>query len=204
MTPRSVTRPVLLTLSLLGSALPAFAQDPSQVQRWFEGGKLQQVIDAAAPDSSPDVLFLVAQAHQKRNAPEAASAAYAQLAARPETDPWAFIGRSGEALLSGDADGALAAAQRAVALGGDLMEAHFQLGLVRARRLEWPAAAAAFDRAAEIDPGYAYTHYYGGLAHYRANRPDRMAIHFEQFLKAAPEAPERTEVTQIMRAVRGR
>ena len=40
--------------------------------------------------------------------------------------------------------------------------------------------------------------------HYRANRPDRMAIHFEQFLKLAPEAPERPEVLQIMRTVRGR
>jgi len=42
------------------------------------------------------------------------------------------------------------------------------------------------------------------LMHYRANRPDRMANHFEQFLKLAPEAPERPEVTQIMKTVRGR
>jgi hypothetical protein len=39
---------------------------------------------------------------------------------------------------------------------------------------------------------------------YRANHPDRMANHFEQFLKLAPDAPERPEVTQIMRTVRGR
>jgi hypothetical protein len=40
--------------------------------------------------------------------------------------------------------------------------------------------------------------------HYRAKRPDRMANHFEQFLKLAPEAPERPEVIQIMRTVRGK
>jgi hypothetical protein len=40
--------------------------------------------------------------------------------------------------------------------------------------------------------------------HYRANRPDRMANHFEQFLKLAPDAPERPEVMQIMKTVRGR
>ena len=202
--PATITRHLLLTASLLGSAIPAFAQDPAQIQRWFEGGRLQQVVDAAMPDSSPEVLFLAAQAQQKRNAPDAASALYAQLAARPASDPWGAIGESGQALLAGDPEAALASAQRAVAINGDLMEAQFQLGLVRARRLEWPAAATAFDRAAELDPGYAYAHYYGGLAHYRANRPDRMAIHFEQFLKAAPEAPERAEVTQIMRTVRGR
>ena len=73
-----------------------------------------------------------------------------------------------------------------------------------ARRQDWKDAAAAFDRAAELAPGNAYAHYYGGLMHYRARRPDRMAIHFEQFLKLAPDAPERPEVLQIMRTVRGR
>ena len=40
--------------------------------------------------------------------------------------------------------------------------------------------------------------------HYRANRPDRMASRFEQFLKLAPEAPERPEVLSIMKTIRGR
>ena len=73
-----------------------------------------------------------------------------------------------------------------------------------AKRQEWPAAAAEFDRVTEINPSNAYAHYNGGLMHYRANRPDRMANHFEQFLKLAPDAPERPEVMQIMRTVRGR
>jgi len=47
----------------------------------------------------------------------------------------------------------------------------------------------------------AYAHYYGGLMHYRANRPDRMANHFDYFLKLAPEAPERPEVMQIMKTI---
>jgi hypothetical protein len=31
-----------------------------------------------------------------------------------------------------------------------------------------------------------------------------MAIHFDRFLKLAPDAPERPEVMSIMRTVRGR
>jgi hypothetical protein len=42
------------------------------------------------------------------------------------------------------------------------------------------------------------------MMHYRANRHDLMAIRFEQFLKLAPEAPERPEVQSIMRTLRGR
>jgi tetratricopeptide (TPR) repeat protein len=103
-----------------------------------------------------------------------------------------------------DANGALESANRAVSIASNMPEAHYQLGLVLAKLQRWREAAAAFDRASELNPSLAYAHYYGGLMHYRANRPDRMAIHFEQFLKLAPEAPERPEVNQIMRTVRGR
>jgi lipoprotein NlpI len=126
------------------------------------------------------------------------------LAARGDDDAWHFIGLSGQQLLDEQAAAALASAQQAVARSPQLADAHYQLGLVQARREDWAAAAAAFDRAAELNPALAYAHYYGGLMHYRAGRPDRMAIHFEQFLKLAPEAPERPEVLQIMKTVRGR
>ena len=103
-----------------------------------------------------------------------------------------------------DTEGALGSARHAVELDGGMAEAHFQLGLVHAKRQEWAPAAAEFDRVTELNPANAYAHYYGGLMQYRASRPDRMANHFEQFLKRAPEAPERPEVMQIMKTVRGR
>ena len=89
-------------------------------------------------------------------------------------------------------------------MDGNLPAAQYQLGLVLARRQDWREASEAFDRASDLDPANAYAHYYGGLMHYRANRPDRMANHFEQFLKLAPEAPERPEVLSIMKTIRGR
>jgi tetratricopeptide (TPR) repeat protein len=194
----------LLIIAGLALAVPASAQDPAQVQRLFESGRFQQVAEAASPTSPPEVQFLAGQSFQKQNAPGEAIAAYQTLAALPESSAWHFVGRSAELLLQNDVNGALASAQRAVELDGGLTEAHYQLGLVYSKRSEWAQAAQAFDRAAQIDQAYAYAHYYGGLAYYRAGRPDRMATHFEQFLKAAPEAPERPEVLQLMRTVRGR
>ena len=85
-----------------------------------------------------------------------------------------------------------------------MSEAHYQLGLVLAKREEWASAATEFDKVTELSPSNAYAYYYGGLMHYRANRPDQMAIHFDRFLKLAPDAPERPEVMSIMRTVRGR
>ena len=77
-----------------------------------------------------------------------------------------------------------------------------QLGLALARQQQWPEAAAEFEAASDRQPTNAYAHYYAGMMHYRANRIDRMAVHFEQFLKLAPEAPERPEVLSIMRTLK--
>jgi tetratricopeptide (TPR) repeat protein len=182
----------------------ALGQDVAEVRKMFEAGRFQQVVESADGDAAPAVVFTAAQSHQKLGATAEARAAYEQLAARGEDDAWHFIGLSGQQLIDGDTGAALESAQRAVSLASNLADAHYQLGLVQARREDWRAAADAFDRAATLNPAMAYAHYYGGLTHYRAGRPDRMAIHFEQFLKLAPEAPERPEVLQIMKTVRGR
>jgi tetratricopeptide (TPR) repeat protein len=180
------------------------AQDTTQLQKMFEAGHHQQVVEATGTDAPPPALYTAAQSHQKLGANGQALDLYRKLAELPEGDVWHFIGLSGQQLLEGQNDAALESAQRAVELNGDLAESQYQLGLVRARRQEWRDAAEAFERAAELNPAHAYAHYYGGLMYYRASRPDRMAIHFEQFLRLAPEAPERPEVLQIMKTVRGR
>src|SRR5688572_21221954 len=193
---------LLMALLLLPSTVAA--QDTAQVRRMFEAGQYRQVIETATDAGAPEAIYTAAQSHQRLGATGEARETYGQLSARPENDPWHFIGMSGQQLLDEATDPALEAAQQAVALDGGLADAHFQVGLVLAKRQDWQGAADAFDRAGELNPGHAYAHYYGGLMHYRAGRPDRMATHFEQFLRIAPEAPERPEVFQIMKTVRGR
>lgn len=195
---------ILFTIVLTMAAPAAFAQDSSQVQKLFEAGQYQRVVDSAQPDGDPAVLYTAAQSHQKLGENDRAIETYSALASRDESDIWHFIGLSGQQLVQDDVESALASARHAVEMDGGMAEAHYQLGLVLAKREEWAAAAAEFERVTEINPSNAYAHYYGGLMQYRANRLDRMANHFEQFLKLAPDAPERPEVTQIMRTVRGR
>lgn len=198
----NLMKKIVLAVLLVPAA--AFGQDAAEVRRMFEAGRYQQVVETTGAEASPSVLYTAAQSHQKLGATDQARETYAQLAALPEDDAWHFIGLSGQQLLDDRTDAALESARQAVGLAGRLPDAHYQLGLVLAKREDWRAAADAFDRVTELNPGHAYAHYYGGLMHYRASRPDRMANHFEQFLKLAPEAPERPEVLQIMRTVRGR
>jgi len=194
----------LFVVALTMTAPVAFAQNASQVQKLFEAGQYQRVVESAQPDGDPAVLYAAAQSHQKLGETDRAVETYGALASRDEGNAWHFIGLSGQQLLGDDPNAAVESARRAVELGPDMAEAHYQLGLVLAKREEWTPAAAEFDKVTELSPTNAYAYYYGGLMHYRANRPDQMAIHFDRFLKLAPDAPERPEVMSIMRTVRGR
>jgi tetratricopeptide (TPR) repeat protein len=196
---KNVLAAVVLTLS----AARAFAQDPAEVQKLFEAGQYQVIVETAGAEASPAVLYTAGQSYQKLGDNGQALEMYRRLASLPEGDPWRLIGLSAQQLAEDQADAALETARQAVGAAGDTPEAHFQLGLVQAKRQDWREAAAAFDRAAELNPSLAYAHYYGGLMHYRAKQPDRMATRFERFLQLAPEAPERPEVLQIMRTIRG-
>jgi outer membrane protein assembly factor BamD (BamD/ComL family) len=194
----------LVACALVLMPMVVLAQDPGQIQRLFESGRYQQVVDSTTPDSPPDVLYTTAQSQQKLGAADQAAQTFGRLAERPEADPWHFIGLSGRQLVEGNIEAATASARQAVAMAPDLPYSHFQLGLTLARQQAWPEAAAEFDAASDRQPANAYAHYYGGMMHYRANRIDRMAVHFDQFLKLAPEAPERPEVMSIMRTLQGR
>jgi tetratricopeptide (TPR) repeat protein len=129
-------------------------------------------------------------------------AEYTQLA-ESQNPSWREVGRSGVALEQGDADEALARANEAVRLEEGLAVAHYQLGLVQARRNSHEAAAQAFARAAELAPTMAYAHYYAAMSFQRVRNVNRMATHLERFLQLAPNAPERVAVLAVLRSIRG-
>ncbi len=186
----------------------ALAQDRTQVRKQFEAGQYGDVVraleQADVSTADPASVYTAAEAYQRLNQPDRAVELYDRLAQGPESDPWRLIGTSARALAQGDTDGALDAARQAVGAADQQPEAHYQLGLVLAKKEDWPGAAAEFTRASQLEPNYAYAYYRAGIMYYRAKRVDQMANAFEAFLKLAPEAPETPEVQQIMRTVRGR
>ncbi len=200
----AIMRARLAALAMVLIPTVVLAQDPGEIQRLFESGKYQQVVDSTTPDSPPDVIYTMAQSQQRLGAPDQAAQTFGRLAERPEADPWHFVGLSGRQFVEGNLDAAIASARQAVAMAPELPNAHFQLGVALARQQAWAEAAAEFDAASDRQPSNAYAHYYGGMMHYRANRIDRMAVHFDQFLRLAPEAPERPEVLSIMRTLQSR
>jgi tetratricopeptide (TPR) repeat protein len=186
--------------AVAGLAWPAIAQD--DVRRLFEAGKYQQVVEKTPDDAPPGLQYLKGLAHRKLEQNDPAKEDFGRLSG--SGDAWSAVGASARALIDGNLDEALATATKGVEHGGDLAEAHYQLGLVRDARSEDADAATAFARAAELQPQMAYAHYMAGMSFYKAKRVDRMAVFFENFLKLAPEAPERPAVQSIMRTIRGR
>jgi tetratricopeptide (TPR) repeat protein len=195
-------RVMFITLLLAVTIAPA-AQDVSP-QKLFESGKYQQAIDSVKKrsDAPPDQVFFRALAHRKLNQNDDAKEAFGALARGDGA--WKEIGASGTALIDGNMDDAAAAARRAVDADGDSAQARFLLGLAESARNNQQQAAEAFAKATELDPQMAYAHYEAGMAFYKAKKVDRMAVYFENFLRLAPNAPERPAVQSIMKTLRGR
>jgi tetratricopeptide (TPR) repeat protein len=187
---------LLLTITL------APAQDSPQ--KLFESGKYQEAIDnvKGRSDAPQEDVYLRALAHRKLNQNDDAKEAFQAL--ERGDGAWKEIGKSGVALIDGNQDEAAEAAKKAVDADGNNAQARYQLGLVESARNNQQEAADAFAKAAELNPQMAYAHYEAGMAFYKAKKVDRMAVYFENFLRIAPNAPERPAVQSIMRTVRGR
>ena len=80
-------------------------------------------------------------------------------------------------------------------------EAYYQQGLAFSANQDFTRATVAFQKASDLDPTWAYAHYYAGLAYSKVRRIDLTAQHFQTFLRLAPQAPERAQVQSIMRTL---
>jgi tetratricopeptide (TPR) repeat protein len=190
----------IVAAAIMAATLSAAAQEDAR--KLFEAGRYQAVVDQTPADAPADALYLKGLAHLKLNQNDAAKDVFRRL--ERGGDNWRSVGQSAVALLDGNQDAALEAARAAVGRNASVAAAQYQLGLVLDARGENPAAAEAFVKATEADPQMAYAHYNAGMSYYKARRVDRMAVYFENFLKLAPNAPERPAVESIMRTIRGK
>lgn len=168
----------------------------------FESGNFQAVLDQTPNDAPAEALYLKALAFLKLSQNDPAKDLFRRLGAGGEG--WRLTGEAAVAQVDGNMDGALSNAQAAVAAEAGLWAAQYQLGLVLEARGDSPMAAEAFVKSAQANPQMAYAHYNAGMNFYKAQRVDMMAVYFENFLKLAPNAPERPAVESIMRTIRGR
>lgn len=189
----------VLALFLIAGSRPAAQDDPRKL---FESGKYQGVVERTANDESPGAQYLKGLAHLRLKQNDEAKEAFGRL--NRGDDAWKAVGESAVALVDGNRDAALETARTAVDRNQGLAEAQYQLGMVLEARDDRPGAADAFVKATQANPQMAYAHYYAAMNYYEAKRIDRMATYFENFLKLAPNAPERPAVESIMRTVRGR
>jgi tetratricopeptide (TPR) repeat protein len=186
-------------MALLVVATMGLAAQEASIQRLFESGNYDQVLDRGA--GSAEDRYITALAALKADRRDAAADAFGRL--RTDGDEsWKQIGASGAALIDGNADEAINAARRAVDASGDNPFAHYQLGLGEAARSNWSGAAEAFRRAAELRPDFAYAHYNAGLAFQKNRNLGRAADHLGYFVKLAPQAPERGAVMGILQTLR--
>ena len=200
--PRQNRKCLALLVSVL--ALPWAAHAQGRAQQLFEAGQDEAALAAAAEvPGDPAGAYLAGQVRLRMNQPAEAAQEFQRVAG--QADPaWQAVGQSATALAGGDLHAALDAGTRAVATAPGSFHANYQLGLVKAKMNDWAGAADAFGQAANINPTFAYAHYYAGIANSRIKRADLTAEHLDRFLKLAPMAPERPAVESLMKTLCGR
>lgn len=172
------------------------------VQSLLERGALDEAVQRAEQErDNPESTYFAAQAFVRMSNTGRAVEEYRRLRETGD-DSWKAIGESGVLLTEGNVDGAMQAAERAVAANGDNAYAHYQVGTAANRQSNFAKAAEEFGRAVELKPDFAYAHYYAGLAQQRLKNVARMSEHFEAFMRLAPDAPERSAVGAILRTLR--
>lgn len=184
---------------------PATAPGVStSAQGLYESGRYQEVVNNVnAGDRSAQALWFAAQSTLRLGQRAEAAGHFAQLPQAGGNPAWQIVSDLGQALLRDDAGEIDRGRQEAAAFPGDPF-VQYELGLAHARRGDMGAAAEAFDRVTQADPRFAYGYYNGGLAYDRLNRADLAIARLEMFVRLAPDAPERPEVTSILQTVRSR
>jgi tetratricopeptide (TPR) repeat protein len=198
----------LAITAVLGATATSWSQEEAPQAtpaKMYEGGHYEAVANQVKErgEAPPEDVFWAAQSLRRLDRGGEAVEMFRRLGGEDEQDPWRLIGRSAAALAEGQQEQALQQATRAAEVAPDLFYAHYQLGLVRSEMQQWQPAAAALQRATEIDGGMAYAHYYAGMAYNKIKKMDRMAQHLARFLELAPNAPEREQVQQVLRVLKG-
>jgi tetratricopeptide (TPR) repeat protein len=186
------------------SANPATPVPPLTVQILYESGADREIVDRvenAVPNSvtSGDRWF-AAQSQLRlglRNDALEELRALSQSASDPGVQLAAqlAIGR-----LTND-EAMLARARAAASAYSESPFVLYELGLSYAVRNDFASAARIFDACIDTAPTFAYAYYQSALAYQRLDRADIMANRFDQFLRLAPNAPERPEVESVLRTI---
>jgi tetratricopeptide (TPR) repeat protein len=189
-------------IALPGST-PSASSAPSvgSPQGLYESGRYREVLSTVTASHGPEALFFAAQSSLRLGQSDAAAQQFAQLPQVGGSAAWQVVSDLGLALIDGSA-AAIDRARGAAAAFPDDPFVQYELGLAHVRRDDVAGAAAAFDRCSQADPRFAYAYYNAGLVYDRLNRADVAIARFEVFQRLAPDAPERPEVSAILRTVR--
>ena len=193
------------TVSVPSAALPAMpGAATTPAQGLYESGRYHEVINSVnAGDRSAQALWFAAQSSLRLGQREDAASQFAQLPQVGGNPAWQVVSDLALSLLRDNPEEIDRAREAAAGFPEDPF-VQYELGLAHTRRNDLIAAAQAFDRCTQAAPRFAYAYYSSGLAYDRLNRSDLAIARLEMFEQLAPEAPERPEVTSILRTVRAR
>ena len=185
-------------------ARPANAPDSSTIQALYESGEDREIVNRVKNSVANDVTgadrWFAAQSQLRLGLRNDAINDLTTLT-RTGGDPAVQVAAQlAIARLMND-EATLGQARAAAAAYPESLLVQYELGLSYAVRNDFASAARIFDACIATAPAFAYAYYQSALAYQHLDRPDIMANRFDQFVRLAPNAPERPEVESVLRTI---
>ena len=201
----------LLNLSafclVVGLSPFGFAQELDEGIQLYNQGKFEDAERILRPlseqeDLNPEVHYYRAMTLLELSRLPDAESQLDQAAQENLAPGMLKVGQARIALKKGETDRAIVLLNEAQQADDDNAAVFHYRGIAQASKQNFTAAAADLERAAELDPSNAQSHYYAGMVYGRLRKTDQMVNHYQMFLRLAPNSPEAPKVQSLLRSVR--
>jgi choline-sulfatase len=167
-----------------------------------EAGRAREAVDRLSPyatkaGADADVLIAYGVALADTNRQPDAMAAFDRARAADPSSGLALANIATIYLQRADLERAKAAFEEALAIDSDLARAHNGLGVVAARRRDYPSAIEHWKRAVFLDPHDHRTLFNLGDLLVQLGRAAEARPYFEQYVREAPPNLERSDLARV-------
>lgn len=172
---------------------------PLQIQGAYENAKVAYEKARELAPQHPQVYLALAELEAVKPDNAASKDYLAQALALKNNYTAAVFLLAQLQIADGELENALRSVEAATILAPQNPVVFFQLGLLRYNKQDWAGAAAALEKAVELNDDYANARYFLGLAYFKLHRPNDATA---QFAKIEQLNPDNQEVKTILANLR--
>jgi Tfp pilus assembly protein PilF len=170
-------------------------------KRYKEAREAFEKVSAAQPDNTT-LWFALSRAYYAEGNVEKSVAALRKEIDKEPANETAWLLTANMLLEKGDLEGGHAALEKVPPASITDPSVYINVGVLYLNKKKAAEAEDFFGKAIALSPDKGDGYYYRGLSRVAGNKPAEAKADFQKFLSLSPNAPEATEVKQLLEAMK--